>query len=191
MKSTRLVQKNNMRPDADRSRRDFLHSSTLATFGAVASLGLAGGALGAAAQASRGKIWIDVEDRIGKINRNIYGHFFEHVGSLVYDGTWVGEDSSIPNDGGIRKDAIETMRRLKPPVARWPGGCFADTYHWRDGIGPRSQRPKRWATRGIERDRASSQAGGKTESHGDRAHPSAHRGQRTGRKQTSPACFLA
>ena len=144
MKNIHHTQRDNTRPDASRSRRDFLHSSTLATCGAVASLGLAGRGFGAPAQANKGRIWIDVQDEIGKISRNLYGHFFEHVGSLVYDGIWVGEDSSIPNDRGIRKDAIETLRRLKPPVARWPGGCFADAYHWRDGIGPRPQRPRRW-----------------------------------------------
>lgn len=76
------------------------------------------------------------------INRNIYGHFAEHLGRCVYEGLWVGEESPIPNTRGIRNDAVAALRQLNPPVLRWPGGCFADEYHWRDGIGPREQRPK-------------------------------------------------
>ncbi len=72
----------------------------------------------------------------------IYGHFAEHLGRCVYDGFWVGEDSPIPNVRGIRKDVVEALRRLDIPVLRWPGGCFADEYHWKDGIGSRDQRPK-------------------------------------------------
>ena len=75
------------------------------------------------------------------INRNIYGHFSEHLGRCVYEGYWVGEDSPIPNVRGIRQDVVEALRRIKIPVLRWPGGCFADEYHWRDGIGPRAGRP--------------------------------------------------
>jgi alpha-N-arabinofuranosidase len=130
-----------------RSRRDFLRSSSLAALGAMASSALAPSpaASGAAApQPKTGRIWIDVEDVIGEINKNLYGHFLEHVGRCVYDGTWVGENSGTPNDRGIRRDAIEALRRLRAPVVRWPGGCFADTYHWRDGIGPSAKRPKRW-----------------------------------------------
>ncbi|NLE13397.1 MAG: alpha-N-arabinofuranosidase [Clostridiales bacterium] len=77
----------------------------------------------------------------GKINRNIYGHFSEHIGGVFYDGLWVGEDSEIPNYGGFRKSIVDAMREIKPPVLRWPGGCFAETYDWRDGIGPRDKRP--------------------------------------------------
>jgi alpha-N-arabinofuranosidase len=80
------------------------------------------------------------------INRNIYGHFAEHLGRLVYDGIWVGEQSSIPNTRGMRNDVVAALRNLDVPVLRWPGGCFADEYHWRDGIGPRDQRPKRLNT---------------------------------------------
>lgn len=131
------------------SRRNFLRSSVLATVGGVATLALASRSLSAFSatglQPSRGKIWVDVEDVIGDINRNLYGHMAEHVGRLVYDGIWVGENSSIPNDGGIRNEAIEALRRLRAPVIRWPGGCFADAYHWQDGIGPREKRPRRWS----------------------------------------------
>ena len=71
------------------------------------------------------------------ISRMIYGQFAEHLGSCIYGGIWVGEDSPIPNTRGYRNDAIKAVRDLGVPVLRWPGGCFADDYHWRDGIGPR------------------------------------------------------
>ncbi|MHA2854591.1 alpha-N-arabinofuranosidase [Paenibacillus lautus] len=76
----------------------------------------------------------------GKINRNIYGHFSEHLGRCIYEGIWVGEDSSIPNTEGIRNDVLDALRQLNIPVLRWPGGCFADEYHWKDGVGPRENR---------------------------------------------------
>lgn len=76
-----------------------------------------------------------------KINRHIYGHFAEHLGRCVTEGLWVGEDSPIPNVRGIRSDVVAALRNLNIPNLRWPGGCFADEYHWMDGIGPRSQRP--------------------------------------------------
>ncbi|OKP98051.1 alpha-N-arabinofuranosidase [Paenibacillus sp. P46E] len=69
------------------------------------------------------------------INKNIYGHFAEHLGRCIYEGIWVGEDSPIPNTDGIRNDVIAALRKLDIPVLRWPGGCFADEYHWKDGIG--------------------------------------------------------
>ncbi len=77
------------------------------------------------------------------INRNIYGHFAEHLGRLVYEGLWVGEDSPIPNTRGLRNDVLAALKELRVPLLRWPGGCFADEYHWRDGIGPRNKRPRR------------------------------------------------
>jgi len=77
------------------------------------------------------------------ISRHIYGHFAEHLGRCIYEGLWVGEESPIPNTRGIRNDVVEALRRMKIPNLRWPGGCFADDYHWRDGIGPRTQRPGR------------------------------------------------
>ncbi|MDZ4659654.1 MAG: alpha-N-arabinofuranosidase [Bythopirellula sp.] len=79
----------------------------------------------------------------GKISRHIYGHFMEHLGRCIYDGLWVGEDSPIPNTRGIRNDVIEALKNLNCPNLRWPGGCFADDYHWRDGVGPRDKRPQR------------------------------------------------
>ena len=75
------------------------------------------------------------------INRNIYGHFSEHLGRCVYEGYWVGEDSPIPNVRGIRQDVVAALKKIQIPVLRWPGGCFADDYHWKDGIGPRPNRP--------------------------------------------------
>ena len=70
-----------------------------------------------------------------RIDKNIYGHFAEHLGHCIYQGIFVGKDSPIPNDNGIRRDVAEAMRRIRLPLLRWPGGCFADVYHWRDGIG--------------------------------------------------------
>jgi alpha-N-arabinofuranosidase len=76
------------------------------------------------------------------INRNLYGQFTEHLGHCIYGGIWVGEDSPIPNTRGIRNDVVAALKQAHVPVVRWPGGCFADEYHWKDGIGPASQRPK-------------------------------------------------
>jgi len=90
----------------------------------------------------RGHISVCLDEVIGTINPNLYGHFAEHLGGCIYDGIWVGEGSAIPNVDGIRRDVVEALRRLNPPVVRWPGGCFADDYHWRDGIGPREERPR-------------------------------------------------
>ena len=75
------------------------------------------------------------------INPNVYGQFAEHLGAGIYEGVWVGEKSTIPNTNGYRNDVIAALKNLKVPVVRWPGGCFADEYHWRDGIGERSKRP--------------------------------------------------
>lgn len=76
-----------------------------------------------------------------KISRNIYGHFAEHLGRCIYGGFYVGDTSSIPNTNGVRNDIIDALKKLKIPNLRWPGGCFADTYHWKDGIGPKDKRP--------------------------------------------------
>jgi alpha-N-arabinofuranosidase len=75
------------------------------------------------------------------VNKNIYGHFAEHLGRGIYEGVWVGPNSPIPNTRGIRNDVVAALKALSIPVLRWPGGCFADEYHWRDGIGPRENRP--------------------------------------------------
>lgn len=76
------------------------------------------------------------------IPKEIYGQFAEHLGSCIYGGLWVGEDSDIPNISGYRTDVLNALKELKVPVLRWPGGCFADEYHWMDGIGPKENRPK-------------------------------------------------
>ena len=82
-------------------------------------------------------------DRPGPIvSRHVYGHFAEHLGRCIDGGLWVGEDSPIPNTGGVRDDVLAALRAIGPPNLRWPGGCFADDYHWRDGIGPRDARPR-------------------------------------------------
>jgi alpha-L-arabinofuranosidase len=101
-----------------------------------------------ASQAAVTRIDILPDEPIGTISPNIYGHFTEHIGGVIYGGVWVGENSKIPNMGGVRKELIDNLKRLKPPVIRWPGGCFADSYNWRDGVGPRNTRPRRtnfWA----------------------------------------------
>jgi alpha-N-arabinofuranosidase len=85
---------------------------------------------------------IQADVKKGKINKNIYGHFSEHLGRCIYEGIWVGEDSPIPNTDGLRNDVLAALKELQIPVLRWPGGCFADEYHWMDGIGPKDNRPK-------------------------------------------------
>lgn len=88
------------------------------------------------------KVIINSEIKKGKINKNIYGQFAEHLGRCIYEGLWVGKDSDIPNTNGIRNDVVEALKEIKVPVLRWPGGCFADEYHWMDGIGNAEKRPK-------------------------------------------------
>jgi alpha-N-arabinofuranosidase len=87
-------------------------------------------------------------ESLGLISPNIYGHFTENLSGVIYDGIWVGKDSSVANEDGIRKELVTEMRKIKPPVVRFPGGCFADSYDWRDGVGPADKRPRRtnfWA----------------------------------------------
>jgi alpha-N-arabinofuranosidase len=76
------------------------------------------------------------------IDRNIYGHFSEHLGRCIYDGFWVGDSIKVPKKDRIRLDIVDALKKIQIPNLRWPGGCFADEYHWRDGVGPRAQRPK-------------------------------------------------
>ena len=87
-------------------------------------------------------ILINADDRLGHISPEIYGHFSEHLGRCIYNGIYVGENSPIPNTDGIRNDIIEAFRNIKAPVFRWPGGCFAEEYHWQDGIGEKALRRK-------------------------------------------------
>jgi len=100
-------------------------------------------ALAQNAEGFRAELIVRADQPRGTINKNIYGHFAEHLGRLIYGGLWVGEGSPVPNTRGIRNDVLAALKRLNVPVLRWPGGCFADEYHWRDGIGPRAQRPRR------------------------------------------------
>ncbi|NND09236.1 MAG: alpha-N-arabinofuranosidase [Saprospiraceae bacterium] len=101
-----------------------------------------------AAQVDTVRIAINADQGIDTINRHIYGHFAEHLGRCIYGGFYVGEDNQvIANTDGVRNDIVDALKALKIPNLRWPGGCFADTYHWKDGIGPKSQRPtivNRW-----------------------------------------------
>ncbi len=88
------------------------------------------------------KMLINTDDKQGHINREIYGNFSEHLGRCIYNGIYVGEDSDILNIHGLRKDIIDALKNIKLPVLRWPGGCFADEYHWKDGIGDKNDRKK-------------------------------------------------
>jgi alpha-N-arabinofuranosidase len=115
-------------------RREFLRSVLSGAAGLVAAR---------TARAATSRIDILLNEPIGTIAPEIYGHFIEHLGGVVYDGVWVGEKSKVPNIQGIRKELVDRMQEIKPAVIRWPGGCFADSYNWRDGVGPRAQRPRR------------------------------------------------
>ncbi|GAA0349088.1 alpha-N-arabinofuranosidase [Bacillus horti] len=88
------------------------------------------------------KITVHTDIEKGKINKNIYGHFAEHLGRCIYEGIWVGEEASIPHIQGIRQDVLKALQKLNIPVLRWPGGCFADEYHWQDGVGPKEARKR-------------------------------------------------
>lgn len=124
-------------------RRDFLK-----TFGAATTLAIAKPYAFSSTAAADSSVEILLNEPIGTVNPNLYSHFVEHLGGVVYDGIWVGEKSKIPNIGGIRKALVDSLVKLKPGVIRYPGGCFADQYDWRDGIGPRDKRPSRvnfWA----------------------------------------------
>lgn len=88
------------------------------------------------------RLVINVSNKKSKINKEIYGHFSEHLGRCIYEGLYVGEDSSIPNKNGMRTDVVNALKDISIPMLRWPGGCFADEYHWKDGIGPKENRKK-------------------------------------------------
>jgi len=94
-----------------------------------------------ASSAQENRLLIHADKGKVKMDRNIYGHFAEHLGHCIYGGIWVGPESSIPNTRGIRNDVVAALKEIQIPVLRWPGGCFADEYHWMDGIGPREKRP--------------------------------------------------
>ncbi|MEM2940817.1 MAG: alpha-L-arabinofuranosidase C-terminal domain-containing protein [Thermoproteota archaeon] len=90
------------------------------------------------------KVFVDATTPIGVLDKRYYGQFIEHLGECIYGGIWVGKDSNIPNEKGYRLDVLQAVRDLKPPLVRWPGGNFSSGYHWKDGVGPVSQRPKRY-----------------------------------------------
>src|SRR6266851_1242045 len=92
---------------------------------------------------SDARVDVLLDEPLGTISPNIYGHFTENLSGVIYDGVWVGENSKIANIGGIRKELIDEMRKIKPAIVRYPGGCFADSYDWRDGVGPVEKRPRR------------------------------------------------
>ena len=109
----------------------------------AAGLISAGLMLSAAPALAQARIEVHADAPIHTIAPEIYGQFLEHVGTQPYGGIWVGEDSEIPNTDGIRNDVFDALKALEVPVVRWPGGCFADLYHWQDGIGPKAERPLR------------------------------------------------
>ncbi|MGP8174364.1 MAG: alpha-N-arabinofuranosidase [Terracidiphilus sp.] len=119
-------------------RRHFLQAAAASTAAAMVF-----GRRAALAQTADSYVEILVDEPIATIAPEIYGHFTEHLGAVIYDGIYVGEGSKIPNQQGLRSALIEKMRAIKAPVVRWPGGCFADSYDWRDGIGPKDKRPRR------------------------------------------------
>jgi alpha-N-arabinofuranosidase len=110
----------------------------------LGSLGDAARRVGAAAAEPTATVEVLLNEPIGTIKPAVYGQFAEHIGGVIYDGIWVGPESKIPNIEGFRRDLVEHVRKLGRVVVRWPGGCFADRYHWRDGVGPRERRPRRF-----------------------------------------------
>lgn len=88
------------------------------------------------------KLYVNTKNQVGHINPELQGHFSEHLGRCIYEGLYVGENSEIPNTNGMRNDVVAALKEMKIPVLRWPGGCFADEYHWKDGIGPKETRKK-------------------------------------------------
>lgn len=128
-------------------RREFLRNS-LAGAGAVLAARTFSAVSWADSNTSDSRIEVLADEPLGIISSDIYGHFVENLSGVVYDGIWVGPKSKVPNVDGIRKELIDEMRKIKPSVVRFPGGCFADSYDWRDGIGPSDKRPRRtnfWA----------------------------------------------
>ncbi|PYQ83379.1 MAG: alpha-L-arabinofuranosidase [Acidobacteria bacterium] len=121
------------------NRRAFIGTALSGTAGLL----LARPVPAARAQTRESRIDILVDEPIGAIAPEIYGHFVEHLGGVVYDGIWVGEQSRVANVDGIRKALVDRLKTIKPAVIRWPGGCFADSYDWHDGVGAPEKRPRR------------------------------------------------
>ena len=123
-------------------RRQFLHAG-LAGAGAILASKVSLPMAWTQAATSDSRIEVLTGEPLGTISPNIYGHFAENLSGVIYDGIWVGPNSKVPNIDGIRKELVDEMRKIKSPVVRFPGGCFADSYDWRDGIGPSDRRPRR------------------------------------------------
>ena len=126
------------------SRRQFLAGAAALSLGSVAARTFPGVQKQAVAAAPSGplRILVRTDDVVGVVKPEFHGHFAEHLGSCVYGGLWVGPNSKIPNIHGYRTQAVNYLKELGIPVLRWPGGCYADDYHWRNGIGPVAQRPR-------------------------------------------------
>jgi alpha-L-arabinofuranosidase len=138
---------------ADYTRRRFVEHAAAGVAGTL----LARYATPVRGQSSDSRLEVLINEPIGTIAPEIYGHFVEHLGGVVYDGVWVGPGSKIPNVDGVRKALVDELRKIKPAVIRWPGGCFADSYDWRDGIGAPDNRPRRtdfWVDSHPAQDRA-------------------------------------
>ena len=120
------------------NRRDFVRNSAI-TAGAL----VFNSSPISFAQSANARIEVLLDEPLGTISSNIYGHFTENLSGVIYDGIWVGEKSKVPNVNGIRKELVDEMRKIKPPIVRFPGGCFADSYDWRDGVGAVDKRPRR------------------------------------------------
>src|SRR5580658_11282875 len=124
------------------NRRSFLRATACASAGVIAGVRTAFAA-DAEIEITLPKTGEEAGPQVSpKISPNLYGHFIEHLGGVIYDGIWVGRDSKIANIDGIRKQFVDDMTRIGAPNLRWPGGCFADGYHWRDGIGKAAARPR-------------------------------------------------
>jgi alpha-N-arabinofuranosidase len=118
------------------TRRQFIRSGAALSLASLLPRGVF------AATTANKKAVIHWDQEIGLIRPEFHGHFAEHLGSCTYGGIWVGRQSNIPNIDGYRKDLVGYLKELGAPVLRWPGGCYADDYHWRDGIGSAAKRPK-------------------------------------------------
>src|SRR5215469_16542621 len=121
-------------------RREFIRTSALTAAGLA--LSRLSPSVMAQSHTVDSHIEVLLDEPLGTISPNIYGHFTEDLGDVIYDGIWVGENSKVSNINGIRKAVIDHLRTIKAPVIRFPGGCFADSYDWLEGIGPRAQRPR-------------------------------------------------
>ncbi len=124
-------------------RRELLSLIAAAPFGYAASPSAIFGLRFPFETPSSASLTVLLDEPIGTINPRVYGQMTEHIGRVIYEGIWVGPDSKIPNVNGLRTDTLDALKRVKPSVIRWPGGCFADAYQWQDGVGPPAQRPMR------------------------------------------------